>query len=727
MFTWKRLSTRLNRFFLLNITLAVIVTSGQPFSAKATTSQTNNVPRGPLALAFVPNLGQSDAAITFEAIGRSGTATFSANDVILATGAAALQVQFVGANAQTHIIGRDQQPGVVNYYASDNPAFWHDNLPTYGTLVYDDLYTGIDLAYNGHEGALKGTYTVAPHSDPDQIHWRYGNAAKVTIDSATGDLNIDLGAARLIERAPIAWQTRSGVNVPIGVRYAAQSDGSFGFSVDAYDPSLPLIIDPTLIYGTYLGAGSTDSARGVAVDGNGNVYLTGQTYSSNFPGTTGSRSGTTDVFVTKLNAQGTVLLFTTILGGSDDEAGNGIAVDATGHAWITGETESTNFPTLNPLAMSDFSAGFIDTFAAKLNANGSLAFSTYLSFDVNDQGNAIVLDSQGNAYITGETRATFGPQVFAHKLAADGSAQIYGVVFGWADRGFDKGSSGYAIAVDANGNAYITGRTNSIVFPVVDAFQTRCSEDDGIDCTGDDAFVTKLNADGTTILYSTYLGGSSLGSSTGSGNDEGRGIAVDAQGSIYVAGQTFAPDFPVKNAFQSTKAGLDNFTDGFLVKFAPAGNALEYGTYLGGEAWEEIHGLAIDGAGNAYVAGFTSSNNFPASNDALQAQIGQGICIVGSTQRFCYDGFVAAFNATGSRVWSTYFGGSDDDIVNGLAYANGNVYVAGKTSSFNLPTTVGVFQPNKALNEDAFVVKIGTGGSTPPPLPHHVYLPMTVR
>jgi hypothetical protein len=714
---------------LVIISLALLLSVGQPLGAIVTTSQPNRQSRGPLPLAFVPNAGQSDASFAFQAVSRFGTVAFSPDEVTLVpTTDVALRVQFLNANPSSHIAGHDQLPGVMNFYAGDDPARWRSNLPTYGAIVYGSLYDGIDLMYNGREGSLKGTYTIAPGANPDRIRWRYRGADQVTIDPASGDLHIDLGATRLIEQAPIAWQIRSGVERPIGVRFAAQRDGSFGFVVEAYDPTLPLIIDPTLIYGTYLGAGSTDTARGIAVDGNGNVYLTGQTYSSNFPGTTGPRSGATDVFVTKLNAQGNTLLFTTILGGSDDEAGNGIAVDATGHAWITGETESTNFPTLNPLRMSDFSAGFVDTFATKLNANGSLAFSTYLSFDVNDQGNAITVDGQGNAYITGEAGAQFGPQVFAHKLAADGSALLYARVFGAAERGFDKGSSGHAIAVDADGNAYITGRTNSIVFPVVNAFQAACSEDDGIDCTGDDAFVAKLNAAGDALLYSTYLGGSSAGSGTGTGSDEGQAIAVDAQGNIYVAGTTFAPDFPVVNAFQAAKAGADNFADAFIAKLTPAGDALVYATYLGGEAWDETHGLAIDSTGNVFVAGLTSSNNFPVSNDAIQPAIGQGICIVGSTERFCYDGFVTAFNPNGGRLWSTYLGGNNDDLVNGLAYTAGNVYVAGKTESFNLPTTASSFQPNKALNADAFVVKIGTGGITPPPpLPHHVYLPLIIR
>ena len=361
--TWQQLSTKLGRLLLLNVVLALIVTTGQPLTVKVAASHPGSEHLGPLPLAFVPNEGQSDASIAFQTISRFGAVAFSANEVTLATADVALRVQFLDANPSAHIAGQDQLPGVMNFYADDDPARWRSNLPTYGAIVYGGLYDGIDLMYNGREGSLKGTYTIDPGGQPDRIRWRYHGADQVTIDPASGDLHLTLGETRMIERAPIAWQIRSGVERPIGVRYSAHSDGSFGFVVEAYDPTLPLIIDPTLIYGTYLGAGSTDTARGIAVDGNGNVYLTGQTYSSNFPGSTGPRSGTTDVFVTKLNAQGNTLLFTTILGGSDDEAGNGIAVAGTGHVWVTGETESTNFPTLNPLRMSDFSAGFIDTFA----------------------------------------------------------------------------------------------------------------------------------------------------------------------------------------------------------------------------------------------------------------------------------------------------------------------------------------------------------------------------
>jgi hypothetical protein len=195
-----------------------------------------------------------------------------------------------------------------------------------------------------------------------------------------------------------------------------------------------------------------------------------------------------------------------------------------------------------------------------------------------------------------------------------------------------------------------------------------------------------------------------------------------------VIGQTFAADFPVENAAQPAKSGPDNFSDAFVAKFTPQGNALIYATYLGGEAWEEAHGIGVDAAGNAYIAGMTSSEDFPSSADAVQPAIGPGICINGSGERYCYDGFVTALNATGARMWSTYLGGKNDDIANGIAIAPaGGLFIAGKTESTDMPATTGTFQPNKALNDDGFVIKLGAASPGNPPMSPRVYLPLIVR
>jgi hypothetical protein len=683
---------------------------------------------GALALAFVPSGEHERGAASFSAYGLGGTLQFEPAAVSLALpDTAGLRVRFVGAEQAAPIVPSGRQAGVANRYSGADPATWRSALPTYSTLTYQGLYPGIDLRYDGQDGRLKGTYTLAAQANPQAIHWRYEGAQALAIDAA-GDLRITLPSGRtLVEHAPVAWQERAGLRTPVAAQFTLAGDQA-GFALGAYDPRQPLVIDPTLVYGTFLGGKSTDAIHAIAVDAAGSVYVTGETYSSDYPGAGGPRQGSTDLFVTKLNAQGSAIVYSTIIGGGDDEAGNAIAVDAAGQAWITGATESANYPTLKPLQPADFSAGFLETFATKLSPAGQIQFSSYLGVASNDHGNDIALDPQGNAYITGQAGAQYGPEVFVRKLAADGSQQIYQGFFGAAERGFDKGSSGQAIAVDAAGNAYITGRTNSIVFPVVDPLQATCSDSDEIDCTGDDAFIAKVNPAGTDLVYSTYLGGSRAGSQIGGGGDEGQDIAIDQLGNIYVAGQTFASDFPVKNAAQPTKSGADNFSDAFVAKLTAQGDQLIYATYLGGEDWEEAHGLAIDAEGNAYVAGMTSSADFPASTDALQPAIGRGFCLNGSQERYCYDGFVAALSPAGSRLWSTYLGGNDDDSANGIAIDSaGSLYVAGKTESFDMPATSGVFQPGKALNEDGFIVKIGAGDPNPPPGTHRTQLPLIVR
>src|SRR5512139_342060 len=271
MISWKRLATNLNRFIVLGIALSAIVATGQPAGVKEPSARSDREHLDPLPLAFVPNAGQSEAAVVFQAVGRSGALAFSPNEVMLTpTANATLGVQFLDANPAAHIVGHDPLPGVVNFYAGHDPARWHSDLPTYSAIIYNKLYDGIDLTYNGSEGSLKGTYTIAPGHDPNQIRWRYAGADDVSIDPVTGDLHITLGGTQLIERAPIAWQDRAGAAAPIEVRYLVQPDGSINFAFAPRDPTLPLIVDPTLVYGTYLGANNTDSARGIAVDGNGN-------------------------------------------------------------------------------------------------------------------------------------------------------------------------------------------------------------------------------------------------------------------------------------------------------------------------------------------------------------------------------------------------------------------------------------------------------------------------
>ena len=387
-----------------------------------------------------------------------------------------------------------------------------------------------------------------------------------------------------------------------------------------------------------------------------------------------------------LSPQGNAVIFSQVFGGSEDDEGCSVAVDTQGTIWVTGSTESSDFPLTGLLGNGgSYSGGSSDTFVVKLSPSGEVLMSAYFGDDAGDMGNGIALDPQGNAYVIAESSARFGPLAKIFKLAASGEAILYFGYFGAAERGFDRGTRPRAIAVNAQGQAFVVGRTNTPDFPTPNGLYTTCGDFDAgsNECDFSDAFLAVLNAEGTSIIYGTYLGGR-IG-------DEATAVALDQQENIYITGSTFANNFPVKNAFQSQKVGPDNFADGFLTKLSPNGDVLLFSTYYAGNEWDEPTSIAVDAAGNAYIAGLTSSNDLPVPS-AIQGSI-RGICITGSTERLCYDGFVAAFSPAGGLSWASY----------------------SESSAF--PTTAGAFQPTKAQADDAFVLKIGGAATSPEPNP----------
>lgn len=472
---------------------------------------------------------------------------------------------------------------------------------------------------------------------------------------------------------------------------------------------------PKRAYSSYLGGASDDDARAVAVDSLGNIYVAGTTYSIPFPGTSGSRNDT-NAFVTKLDPTGATVLYSVLVGGSDDEAGLALAVDAQGNAWLAGYTRSDDLPLKN--ALSTTFNGDDDTFVTKLGPGGGLLLQTYLGEAGSDQADGLAVDAQGNAYLAGSAAADYGPVVMVKKIKANGSGLAYQAFFGRAERGFAKGSRGHGIAVDAQGNAYIAGETNTGGMEL-DGFQKQCAGYDNPidDCPSDDGFVAALNAAGNAIIGGTLLGGLA--------GDVATSVALDADRNVYVAGTTFSTDFPTKNPWQAEKRGPDNFADAFLVKLPPLALTLSYGTYYGGEEYDEAYGVAAGTNGRAYLTGLTSSSDLPVPG-AFQPAI-KGICVTGSTERYCYDGFVAGFGTSGALGWASYIGGSDDDLGRGVAARpNGDVYVVGRAASFGLPTTPGAFQPSKAGSDDAFVLRVSTNASAPQ-LGKRIFVPLARR
>jgi uncharacterized repeat protein (TIGR01451 family) len=608
-----------------------------------------------------------------------------------------IKLNFVNANPNPEIIAKEQQEGKVNYFIGNDPKKWRMNIPTYQSVVYKEVYPGIDIKFYGNNRQMEYDIIVKPGADLSKVELAYEGVEKLEVTEA-GDLEIILKEGKIIQRKPIVYQEIDGNRVKVRGMFKTHPYSTFtagiyayGFAVASYNLDHPLIIDPALVYSTYLGGSNSEVGIGIAVDVSGNAYVAGYTYSANFPTASplqGTPGGNSDAFVSKLNAAGNALIYSTYLGGASDDIGVGIGVDGSGNAYVTGSTQSFNFPMASPL-QSTF-GGLRDVFVAKLNAAGAaLVYSTYLGGNTDDAGNGIVLDASGNTYVTGSTASSNFPtanplqgtsggdyDAFVAKLNAAGSVLVYSTYLGGNSTEY-----GYSITVDGSGNTYVTGHTKSSNFPTVNPLQGICGNC-GSGFGYGDTFVAKLNATGSVLGYSTYLGGSSF--------DEGFGITVDASGNAYVTGITQSSNFPTASPLQGTFGGVE---DAFVAKLNASGSALAYSTYLGGSCRDDGYSIAVDTSGAVYVTGNTCSTNFPTVS-SLQANGGS-------------DAFVAKLNASGSALaYSTYLGGSGSEIGYGIAVdTSGNAYVTGDTQSSDFPT---VNPPQGTFGgvSDAFVAKI---------------------
>ena len=586
---------------------------------------------GKLPLSFEANQGQSDAQVKFLARGPGYALFLTPTEAVLslkkppaqrkaartmpalskAGRGTVLRMRLVGANPAPRVIGQEKLPGKVNYLKGKDPSQWRTGVPTYAKVKYEAVYPGVDLVYYGRQRQLEYDFVLAPGADPDALTLSFEGADRLEIDPR-GELVLHTAGGDLRMHKPLIYQEVEGVRRPIGGGYVRKNKRQVGFEIAAYERARPLMIDPVLVYSTYLGGTDFDEGRGIAVDHSGQAYVTGFTASTDFPTQDPLQptlGGSDDAFVAKLNRTGSQLVYSTYLGGTDFDGGRGIAVDHSGQAYVTGFTASTDFPTQNPLQSA--LGGFRDAFVAKLNRAGSqLVYSTYLGGTDFDGGRGIAVDHSGQAYVTGSTgspdfpiqnplQSAFGGgafgsgllDAFVAKLNRAGSQLVYSTYLGGTND--DRGSG---IAVDHSGQAYVTGRTDSPDFPIQNPLQS---------ALGDfvDAFVAKLNPAGSQLVYSTYLGGST--GADGVGNDFGIGIAVDRLGQAYVTGDTNSTDFPTQNPLQSALGG---FRDAFVAKLNRAGSQFVYSTYLGGGGGV---GIAVDRFGQAYVTGNTSSTDFP--------------------------------------------------------------------------------------------------------------------
>jgi len=685
-----------------------------------------------LPLYFEKNEGQIDASVKYLSRGPGYTFYFTPKEVVMvlqkklrekaSSQSAALKIQFVGAAQPLLIKGLEEQECKSNYFKGNDPMNWRTNISNYAKVRYEGVYPGIDVVFYGNQQQFEYDFCLAPGADPQLPRLHIEGAKELAID-AQDNLHITMKDGEEVQMLkPFVYQMVEGKKLFIESQFTLLAQNDIGFILGSYDQSKEVVIDPVLVYSTYLGGTNIENGSDVAIDSTGHAYVVGTTGSTDFPVTAGAfqttlkgGAGGTDAFVTKFDVTGNSLIYSTYLGGSVLDSGAGIAIDSSGNAYVTGMTSSSDFP-ITANAFQSIYGGITaasNAFMTKLNNTGSsLLYSTFLGGGSADEGNAIAVDSSGNAYIVGSATSnmTFpiSPNAFQSTNNTNGSftgfvTKINPSAVGTASLvystflGGNVSDSANGVAVDSQGHAYVVGTTSSANFPFTPgAFQTHFNAQG----SGTNAFVTKLNLTGSNLIYSTFLGGSN--------SDNGDGIALLGD-NAYVTGHTYSADFPVTpGAFQETLNGagsnpLSGFADAFVTQFNVAGSELVYSTFLGGSQEERGFGIAVDTSGNAYIVGETSSTNFPVTTDAIQA-----------TLNGTKNAFVSKFDPTGNALlFSTYLGGNGTDSAQGVAVDNsGNAYVAGTTSSSNFPTTAGAFQTSLKGTSDAFVTKIATATST---------------
>ena len=682
-------------------------------------------------MVFEPNRGQAAVATEFLSRGGGYTLHLRPGEAVwvLSSASAAvppvpvevphvpeasneLSMRLVGGNLEAEIVGVEPLVGHSNYLFGNDPGGWISGVPHFAAVSYRDAYPGVNLVFYGTGGQLEYDFIVEAGRDPAGIRFEIDGAEVVSIDKA-GNLVLQVGTREILQSAPRAYQAESRLApVPRGsgleglawegmerrevevrfVLYEDEESGpSVGFEVGAYDAGLPLVIDPAVGFSTFLGGSDAEEMPHVAVDRQANVYVAGTTSSIDFPRVpTGSESDLSDevgpnAFVTKLSTNGATILYSTYFGGSGTDRANGIVVDSEGNAYLTGQTDSADFPTQSPLQAE--LNGPTDAFVAKLSADGAgLLYSTFFGGGGTEAGMGLAIDSQGSVYLTGQTSSADLPTLsavqdslggasdgFASKFSPAGDALVYSTYLG----GAVANDGGLSIAVDEAGGAYVTGITESEDFPLVNAIQPAFGGG------GTDAFVSKLDEAGAALSYSTYLGGS--------GAEAGLSIVVDGAGQAYLAGQTTSADFPT---YRSLQTAMLASPDAFLAKLVATGEGLVYSTYVGGSGADVAAGVAVDQSGNVHLVGMTTSADFPLA-DALQPQLGGGA-----------DAFILRLDDLGSQLsYSTYLGGAGNDAGVGVALDGaGNALVTGQTGSPDFPL-LNATQAAHGGVQDAFVAR----------------------
>ncbi|MBS1850726.1 MAG: SBBP repeat-containing protein [Acidobacteria bacterium] len=772
----------------LLMTLAALALHPAPFSGATLPGKVqaaSPLPASPvkfswdqIPLIFEVNQGQTNQQVKFLARGAGYGLFLTANEAVLSLRqadakkpASVVRMQLADANPAPKVEGRELLPGKSNYFVGKDPSRWHRGIAQFGRVHYSAVYPGIDLAYYGNQGKLEYDFIVAPGADPQHVVLHFDGAEKLALE-ANGDLRLLSSNGDVRLHAPLVYQEAARGRQVVPAKFALLAGNRVGFAVGAYDRTRTLVIDPVLTYSSYLGGSGAEACSvisgagtpqagcpAIAVDTvlTPDLYVAGSTTSADFPpqpGIVGSLSGTANVYVIKFQPTGTSysVAFATYLGGSGVDLNAGVAVGSNFDVFVAGTTTSGDFPTTPNAYQSSPAASGKHAFLSRFNANGNLAFSTYLSGTGTETATGLAVDNKGKAYVTGSTTSTDFPttpaafqtaslapqQLFLSKIdptLAGTSSLVYSTYFGGGTVGTGDAADGVAIgggvAVDSSGNVYFTGGTNFLHtgdathdFPILNAAQgclnawatkvpttpATCSST----VTALDAFVAKfapVTTAATTyqLVYSNYVGGS--------GDDIGRAIAVDSGGNAYITGSTTSSDLTAATSttpYQGTYGG--GASDAFLAKISSltlsstttSGNvSVLYFSYLGGSGADAGLGIAVDSAQGARIVGWTNSTNFvPSGIATMQATSGGG-----------QDAFAAridttATSATAAGHYATYLGGSGSDAATSLALdSRGSSYLAGETASGNFPLSVSPnlipYQGSRSGASDAFVASLG--------------------
>ncbi len=666
---------------------------------------------GARGLGYSLGLAPDGAVFVFSKTARRGSSDRQPLDLLAGAGGdpaaeqSLLRMQLVGADPAARWHADMPLLGKANFLTGDDPGLWHIGIPTYGRVTYQAVYPGVDVSYHGNQSQFEYDFMVAPGTDPSVVTLGFPGAQGVRVGEG-GELVLTVAGTEVRQHAPVIYQDGVDGRVPVSGGFVVRDDGNVGFAVAAYDQTRTLVIDPTLAYSTFLGSIAGDFGQGIAVDYLGNAYIAGTTASPNFPTTPGAYdanyNGDTDGFVAKLSPDGSALVYSTFLGGSDLDDADSVAVGLRGEAFVRGITTSPDFPS-TPGAFDRSFNGSFDGYVVKLSPNGSaLSYSTFLGGAGFDSGSGIAVDRRGAAYVAGVTGSPNFPttagafdrtftgvggflpppvapgdfDAFLTRVAPDGSTLEYSTFLGAS-----RLEVGFEVEVNPLGEAYVTGLTMSPDFPTTAGAYDRTLGGPI------DAYVTKFSRDGSAVVYSTFLGGSGL--------DGSLGLAVDFRGNAYVAGGTSSPDFPTTpGAFDRTFNGE---TDVYVTKVISNGTALAYSTFVGGAASEGAAGLAVNVRGEAYVTGATTSTDYPTTPGALDTNLG------GDS-----DVFLTKLTANGiGLAYSSYLGGSGSDSGADVAVdLRGAAYLTGRTFSPDFPTTPGAYDSTQNGASDAFVTKI---------------------